>query len=967
MASEQDQQEITESFREAGALDGSDRGTDGQSEQDQTSDAADAAEQDEAESRGVFEQVAEDVKSVGGPAETAVETGSNLVDSATDAVSGGQDETERSSTDEEGSDSGEEPQRRSNPVRGAGRAVDQDLSDDINDPIQVADREAAQRIGNKARALQRADETADRQTTASQDKPRDLGDDFVPASIERPLNQARDEVSQTAQKTISVTGGFTTPGVAPTGSGDLRLVGVSEDPSPAARGIGDVAAAPLDTAVAGVEVAETGAFGVGGTGLAGGSRQETIDRGETIAEEAEAFGERTVEAAEQNPTRFGSAIIAESALGGLAAGRLGGSRTAVTDSTRKTIRAGRRAGPQGRVSDFISEAEARAPRVEVVRDPDAGLIDVEGLISRGRGGSLPSRPSMNADTTLPRLRAKQKLREFKTDLEFSVNKARRIADERFTPSPRRGGDFAADADVAGGRVMEGFRNLRERAGERAEGEVQGIALDIGAARRRGRQIGRRAVDKVTPEPQRGGDFAVDADVTGGRLSPDVDVDGRVGGAIAGAQLSAEAAVRSAGQRLQRGRNRVSRRLTPEPRRGGDFAVDASVFGRSVDTDADPDIQTRIGGAIAGTRLSAEAAAGQARQRVSDGASQFGRRVVPEPRRAGGFAVDADIVGGTRLADDIDRFKREAGFAAQGAAISADLALERVKAAGRAVRNPGDIENPLAGISDTTIRVRPGRPAKQDRVLDARLFREGSADADPVFGFDIDEDIDLSGGGGRTGGDTIEVDIDTDAGQKTVKRIQEQRTGTGTDDVAREVDSDAGMRVGLATAPDVDQPEIAQEDVTTPSVTATAGDVEQTPRDVGANGLSDGFVTGPELDVGPIGDVNIRSDVGERTEADQRTDTRTRPKNAPDIDARTRPRIGTDTDIRFDEDVRTDTRTRVRTDTDTRRDGGIDIKFDADRREKRRRDAEFLTDLQDNPVTSPEERIETLFGKGGELK
>jgi hypothetical protein len=233
------------------------------------------------------------VDAVRGAAQDAADTVTGAVESVT-----GIDETPG---DSQGSS-----QTQSVPT-GTRRAVARDARDGVNDPLVLEDATRADlaRIQRKGRALGRAQEA-----TAGPEPRSDFGDQYVPEPIEDGANQFRDALAGAGQAGANAAGELTAPvpdyAIVPTAGGVTAIGGPDEsgDPTPVQQGFGDVVAAPGDAVVAGVEVSETGAYVVGGTGLSGGSTEETARRVDQVAEEGERVAEQSVEFALENPARF---------------------------------------------------------------------------------------------------------------------------------------------------------------------------------------------------------------------------------------------------------------------------------------------------------------------------------------------------------------------------------------------------------------------------------------------------------------------------------------------------------------------------------------------------------------------------------------------------------------------------------------------------------------------------------------
>lgn len=215
-------------------------------------------------------------------------------------------------------------------------------------------------------------------------QPRDFGDEFVPESIEGPLNEASETIQREGQETLDITGGFTMPTVVPGGDGGLALrgVGPSREPTGPARGTVDIASAPTDTARAAVEVGETGAFVLEGSRLAGGSNEETSERVGAVGRETADLGRRTAEAAAESPGRFAVATIGESVVAGGVASRFGGARTGVRQSLDQTQRAARQTVRRGGSSD------SALPQSVIDREPGSTSFLSENLGGANDRGQL---------------------------------------------------------------------------------------------------------------------------------------------------------------------------------------------------------------------------------------------------------------------------------------------------------------------------------------------------------------------------------------------------------------------------------------------------------------------------------------------------------------------------------------------------------------------------------------------------
>lgn len=286
----------------------------------------------------------------------------------------------------------------------------------------------------------------------------------------------------------------------------------------------------------------------------------------------------------------------------IAAGsRLPAVRRAVTRIPGTGVRAGHFEGDvdgpgvAGRVRGAAGELRARAPRVEVTRDPDAPLVDVSGNLRRDVVSGIQRRVSQPVEST------SERLRRLPDEVAGTVQGAQLSGEAAVTFLGRAARDFPGgvrrrvpDTDVraeAAG-VLRGAQlsteaamtNLRRAAGDvdvsppRSPGDVrrqmagtaQGAQLSFEAGmtnlQRRLANIDRPSTggfelrDRVSGT-MLGAQLTTEAAATNlarwlanidvrSRLFPDVDVRDRVSGTAQGAQLSFEAGATNLQRRLR---------------------------------------------------------------------------------------------------------------------------------------------------------------------------------------------------------------------------------------------------------------------------------------------------------------------------------------------------------------------------------------------------------------------------------
>jgi hypothetical protein len=802
-------------------------------------------------------------------------------------------------------------------LRGAQRAVRQDLTDNINDPLRFDSEADAQRAANTARALNRASEVARGAQNREQ-----FGDISIRVPNQSPVaggrrvedlvEDAGGGLADAASGAVQASGGLRSTTVVPTGSG-LAAPGLDNQATTQEREFaGSLARAPADAFLTGKEAVEFGAAGaeatVGGEGgeFAERTGEAAVDRAELIAEEAE-----------ENPARLGGQLAGSTVGTSLLLGGAGALSPTAGRATAFAVQPGEElAISAGRSVPRLAGAASRVPGVSRSQI-DAGDGGGLGLGNRVRGGVESARSGLgNVNRRTPGLEVRRDADAGFLEIDPGALPDLPNVREALTPTPRRGtGEFAVDADVSGGfDLPERIRLTRQAAEQRLLGGA--ASTDLGL-----QQVDTQLREALTPTPQRGtGEFAVDADTADVSL-PD-GVRDRVTGAAASADLG-----------LQRVDSSVREALTPEPRRGsGEFAVDADI--RS----GDSALGDRIGEAREAAEqrlLGGAASADLGFQRVDSGLREA---LTPEPRRGSGeFAVESDVFGDTGLAEEIAGTRQAASRRLLGGAATVDLGLQRARSglaqlpartglaarrtrrsldefgtdlrftAGEARAGAAEFLTPeprrgsgefavdagltddidlglrrrLEALGETTVRVRAPRPERQDFTLDADLFEDADVGA-------FDTEIE-TGGAGRGGGGQAEVAVLGTRGetetetQAEAEALEPGRTGTGTDAVASESEFDLSTRPRAEpTLDNVSEPFASvDEDLGVFSSEGTGPSLGEGVGESAGTGLFDGLRG--EFDFGT--GLDFRQDIRTETSQDTRGEVFTEPESRVEIETR----------------------------------------------------------------------------------
>jgi hypothetical protein len=257
----------------------------------------------------------------------------------------------------------------SDPIRGASRAINEDLTDEIGDPLLLPNATGADlgRIQRKGRALARATEVS---APDSQEFPADFGDQYVPESVEQPAADFAAFVERGVSGGLQGTPGVQSTILVPTADG-VAAPGIGGEPGEVEQGIatgtGDFVTGVAELPSTAIQVGEAGTFVVGGTGLAGGSREETLERSEAVGERGLDLAQQSLTFAKENPIRFGTSAGLGFATGSAASRVAGGSRSGLLSSTRRT---------GGTYGSALPDVEA--PDVDLrrtLRGDDRGMAD----------------------------------------------------------------------------------------------------------------------------------------------------------------------------------------------------------------------------------------------------------------------------------------------------------------------------------------------------------------------------------------------------------------------------------------------------------------------------------------------------------------------------------------------------------------------------------------------------------------
>lgn len=203
-------------------------------------------------------------------------------------------------------------------------------------------------------------------------RPQNFGERYVPSSVEDPADDLASFVQRGVSGGLKGTPGVQSTMLVPTGDG-LAAPGIGGEPNQleqgVAQGTGDFVAGAAALPSTGIQVAEAGTYAVGGTGLAGGSREETVERTGKLASRGAEIAGRTASFAQQNPVRFASGVGLSAATGSAFSRLAGGSRTGVVSSTRRTAGTYRSAVPD------VDTPSLGIDLTRTLRGDDRGMAD----------------------------------------------------------------------------------------------------------------------------------------------------------------------------------------------------------------------------------------------------------------------------------------------------------------------------------------------------------------------------------------------------------------------------------------------------------------------------------------------------------------------------------------------------------------------------------------------------------------
>jgi hypothetical protein len=200
--------------------------------------------------------------------------------------------------------------------------------------------------------------------------PQDFGDRFVPSSVEQPADDFAAFVERGVSGGLQGTPGVQSTILVPTEDG-LAAPGIGGEPNAVEQGVaegaGDFVTGAAELPSTAIQVGEAGTYVVGGTGLAGGSREKTLQRSEAVGERGLELAQQSAAFAQENPIRFGTSaglgVLTGSALSRVA----GGSRTGLASSTRRT------AGTYGSALPDVDVPDVDFSRT--LRGDDRGMAD----------------------------------------------------------------------------------------------------------------------------------------------------------------------------------------------------------------------------------------------------------------------------------------------------------------------------------------------------------------------------------------------------------------------------------------------------------------------------------------------------------------------------------------------------------------------------------------------------------------
>jgi hypothetical protein len=257
--------------------------------------------------------------------------------------------------------------------------------------VREGDGELQADLTQGGREYARAVALLEQDNRTAGDAPQDFGDQFVPSSVEQPADDLANVVEGAVSGGLQGTPGVQSTVLVPTGDG-LAAPGIGGEPNRVEQGVaegtGDFVTGVAELPSTAIQVSEAGTFVVGGTGLAGGSREETVERSKAVGERGLELAEQSVAFAQQNPTRFATSA-GLGVLTGTAASRVaGGSRTGVVSSTRRT------AGTYGSAVPDVD-----VPNVDLTRTLRA---DDRGMADLGRSSDQDVDTQQESEVTVER-------------------------------------------------------------------------------------------------------------------------------------------------------------------------------------------------------------------------------------------------------------------------------------------------------------------------------------------------------------------------------------------------------------------------------------------------------------------------------------------------------------------------------------------------------------------------------------
>jgi len=625
--------------------------------------------------------------------------------------------------------------------------------------------------------------------------------------------------------------------------------------------------APFDAASASKEVAETAGYlattqpglvfnpSTGEVQNLGGAPETAVERSTQATQQTALFGASTAAAARERPIEFVTTAAAETALGGLAA-----------SSLRSASRRGRVLGRE--TADLPSSVSGRGPRVELVRDADAPLLDIDtdafGFETSGSIRAL-------ADEAVARRR--QQVRDRATRVRDRASAARDdlALDIRDTTERFRG---AFDLESPGFRVeaarrIQAARDAGLRARDRARARADDLATDIGftieEAQTRLGGLGGSAdfgslVDTLEAETRRRGQQVTDAGVRGRDRAA-----ARLGDFATDARFT-----------LDEGRARAA--AVPGQIQDGFFrARERSAAARS-------DLFADLRGAEFVARERARAAQERARDSLFRGVERARFRgrdlradALATPALAAGAFEDALLGGASRFGGiftaDTDIGFRQRQRAARRAARQ--RLREGRDAAAAQVEDVGDF------LTTASLRVGPRPPSQRPTVLDVGDLEGVDVDLGPFASDDLGElgGFDTVEGGEGTsnpGGNADARRVGSgDSGQQAVLRAETELVDPQPRPNARTgVPSLGGGLAPLFASGDTEA--ATQPTVTTESGNGLVGGLEGDTTGLGVGSLGGvGLTQLGGVSLGLLGSTALGGDLRTETRADSRLDVDTR--------------------------------------------------------------------------------------------